>query len=54
MSYSLFKVVHRSAPDYLTDKVPVCEDVDSLRFTRVTVVPDELRLVATVPETLQC
>eukprot|EP00116_Pleurobrachia_bachei_P015374 sb/3475636/ len=39
-----YKVVHRTAPDYLTDKVPACEDVDSLRFTRANAVPDEFRL----------
>ena len=39
-----YKVVHRTAPDYLTDKVPAYEDVDSLRFTRANAVLDEFRL----------
>ena len=39
-----YKIVHRTAPEYLTEKVPVCGDMDSLRFTRATAVPDEFKL----------
>ena len=39
-----YKIVHRTAPEYLTDKVPVCDEVDSLRLTRATATPDEFKL----------